>query len=421
MRILFCADTFPGRFGPLASAFAAEGHDVLFASHYGRREFSLPGVRRVLLKPARRRSLPRNGEEAAHQEWHRALVTEHHAAETFASLRKNGFVPEMCVFASTSGAALALSRSWPESVLIGCAETARARASLEESRAVELRLRACLAQAHACFAFSEDRLAELPPLLRPGACLLPPAVDTEFFSPQAASPFELGGIKFDASHSCGVPGGAELVTVDLRSLPAASSSALWNICAGLLARRPECRLLLTCADGAIFEKAELMAEALPAEWRSRLFLREFASLHEWRDMLAATHLHIFTEPLKGGPLPELLEAMSCGAPVALPERSATALEAFFAERGESLRRKGAGPEKPLGGADFVISLPIGKVSERFSRIISFLEQKNAREVLKDKARYHIVKTSSLLLTVPDQLASVIDLYQKWNNAQQTIS
>lgn len=405
MRILFCADNFPGRFGPLASAFAAEGHEVLFASHYGRRDFSLPGVRRVLLKPARRRTQPESPDEAARQEWARALTTARYASDAFASLRKNGFVPDLCVFSSLSGAALALSRSWPESVLIGCAEGMRARTSREEAEAVVLRLRSCLAQAHACFAFSEDRLAGMPPLLRRHACVLPPAVDTDFFSPEAAAPFILEGRVFTASDSCSESRCTELVSVDMRSLPAASSPALWNICAGLLARRSACRILMNCADPAILAKAESMAAALPAQWRERLFIKEFASMHEWRDMLCATDLHIFPEAVSGrSPLQEVLEAMSCAAPVIMPETSAATVEEFL----QGL----AGQDGPKAEG-CVAGIPRAGVAEQYARIFSLLEDRQARKVLKDKARCLIVSACSQFRAVPEQRDRILELRRQW--------
>ena len=50
MRILFLNYTFPGPLGTMAASLAAlPGNEVLFASEYGRRDFSLPGVKRGVL------------------------------------------------------------------------------------------------------------------------------------------------------------------------------------------------------------------------------------------------------------------------------------------------------------------------------------------------------------------------------------
>jgi len=393
MRILFCADTFPGRFGPLASACVAAGHEVIFASHYGRRDFSLPGVRRVLLKPARRRSLPESPEEAARQELSRALTTARYAAEAFSLLQKNGFEPELVVFSSTSGAALSLSRAFPQAVLVGCAEGLSFRSSREEAEAARLRLRACAAQAHACFAFSQERLDELPPLLRRHARLLPPAVDTDFFSPQAAAPFE------------GSASG-ELVSVDLRSLPAASSRALWNICAGLLARRPQCRVLMNCADAAVMEKADSMAQILPPEWRERLCIRDFANLHEWRDMLASSTLHIFPEAACGrSAMPEVLEAMSCGAVLAAPEAAVKLVEGFL---GDILEKNGSCRAEAEGA---LLRIPATNVEEQFTAVNSLLDSPKRLNTLKIRARSLIVRTCAQEDAAPRQLESVLELFR----------
>ena len=62
MRILFVNHTFPGDLGPLLAAFAAQpGHEILFASCRGRRDFSVPGVRHVVLSPSRSRRLAGDG------------------------------------------------------------------------------------------------------------------------------------------------------------------------------------------------------------------------------------------------------------------------------------------------------------------------------------------------------------------------
>ena len=50
MRILIINNNFPGRLGALARYLTASGHEVLFAARYGRREASLPGVQRLVLK-----------------------------------------------------------------------------------------------------------------------------------------------------------------------------------------------------------------------------------------------------------------------------------------------------------------------------------------------------------------------------------
>ena len=60
MRILFCHQNFPGRFGFMAGSLAADpNNEVLFASCHQRRGATVPGVRRVILRTERLRRPPR--------------------------------------------------------------------------------------------------------------------------------------------------------------------------------------------------------------------------------------------------------------------------------------------------------------------------------------------------------------------------
>lgn len=455
MRILFCADTFPGRFGPLAAAFAAAGHEVLFASHYGRRDFALPGVKRVLLKPVRiRRSDQTAPGEPARLEWNKALTAAHLATDAFVTLRKRGFVPDMAVFSAGSGAALALSQSFPEAVLFGFADAMHARATSEEAETARLLMRACLAQSHACFAFSEQHLHAMPPLLRRSACLLPPAVDTEFFSPEAAQPFVWEGAE-----------PYELVTVDLRSVPAASSRGLWNLCASLFAHRPQCRILMNCSENYVREAAQGMAQVLPEIWQERLRVQDFKSLHEWRDILCASDVHIVPEALSGSsPLPEVLEAMSCGTLLAVPEEAVPGIERYFqalrnatckdtvndsagenAAQSEFSAHKDekflprVSQKKPVVGQDFDFSTPLksdshsGRLSTsdlsyrntslfllplsrhgtavQLNAVTGIFNNRIAADQLKKQARSVIVELCIQTRTVPVQFSHILEIFR----------
>ena len=93
MRILFVNHTFPGDLGPLLAAFAAQpGHEILFASCRGRRDFSVPGVRHVVLSPSRSRRLAGDG---AGTSLDRAVEMGRQALQAFRLLRQSGFVPDM--------------------------------------------------------------------------------------------------------------------------------------------------------------------------------------------------------------------------------------------------------------------------------------------------------------------------------------
>lgn len=406
MRILFCADTFPGRFGALAASFAADGHEVLFASHYGRRDFSIPGVKRVLFKPVRSpridKALPG---EAARAEWSRTLLASHYASDAFAAMRKNGFLPDMVVFSGSSGAALHLSSAFPESVLLGFADALPARASREAEQVAQLRLRACLAQSHACFAFSEQHMRGIPPLLRREACQLPLAVDTDFFSPESAQPFTLEGQDVKDK---------KLVTVDLYSTASATSRELWNLCAGMLAHREEVNLLLSCASPEVCEVAANVAKGLPVFWQPRIVVQEFKSLHAWRDMLCASTLHLCPEAIAGAaPLPEIMEAMGCGAVLALPEAAAKAVDGFLRKSAPS-----AGHVLEEDISSYLLPLPATNTEERLAALCRAIDDAPLCERLKKASRMIIVRKFSEKLAVPHQKQCLLEAFQRWKQRVQ---
>ena len=408
MRILFCADTFPGRFGALSASFAADGHEVLFASHYGRRDFSIPGVRRALFKPVRS---PRGDKvlpgEAARAEWSKTFLASHYASDVFAAMRKNGFIPDMVVFSGSSGAALPLSRAFPESVLLGFADALPSRGSREAEEVAQLRLRACLAQSHACFAFSEQHLRGVPPLLKREACLLPLAVDTEFFSPEKAQPFELEGQGI---------GERKLVTVDIYSSAAATSRELWNLCAGMLAHRPEVILLLNCADPELSDLARKMVGSLPDFWQSRIFVQDFKSLHAWRDMLCASTLHICPEAVAGAtPLPEVLESMSCGTVLALPETAARVLDGFLGGLSPAPEHEEASAAMEGGYSSYLLPLPTTTTEARLATLLRGIDGISIGGQLKKKARSLIIHACSEKLAIPHQKACLLEAWQRWKN------
>ena len=280
MRILFCGDSFPGHFSALASALASQGHEVLFASHYGRRDFALPGVHRVLLKPVRERSPLK-----------RTLTSARQAHAAFLSLRDAGLAPDAVLFSASSAIPLWAHKAFPKAMLFGYADSAVLLADPspseqavpgEEEQAAMLRSSA-LAHCHAIFAFSEQCLAGLPPLMARNARVLPAFIDTDFFSPDSAKPFACAGRVF--------PQDGELVAMDIRPHRGEDSlapRALWELALGLLAHRPHCTVLLNCANAELKEASQDLAKRLPESWQSRLAVQGYSSLEGWRDMLAAS-------------------------------------------------------------------------------------------------------------------------------------
>jgi len=385
MRILFCSDSFPGRFGALATAFAAQGHEVLFASHYGRRDFAIPGVRRVLLKPVREKTPLK-----------RMLVAAKQAHSAFLSLRASGFEPDAVLFSASSATPLWIHLAFPSARLFGYADTPPLLTSgdvqdisrqpeSEDEQAALFRL-AVLARCHAVFAFSEQCFSALPPLLQRVAKTLPAFTDTEFFSPEAARPFPCCGHSF--------PMAGELVSMDVRPLrreEALPPRAVWELALGLLAHRSHCHVLLNCASAEVKAASEDFASRLPEQWRARLAVQGYRSLDGWRDMLNASTLYVLPEPSlsSGGvPVPEALEAMSCGTPVLSP-----ALPGF------------AKAESVPG----LLALPSGSLEETFSLLCRHLDIIRHAPAWKQNIRVHIQETYSCEQHLPLHMEEVMSV------------
>jgi len=307
MRILFCSDSFPGRFSVLASSLAARGHEVLFASHYGRRDFALAGVHRVLLKPVREASPLK-----------RAVLAARQARSAFLTLRGSGFSPDIVLFSASSGIPLWVHEVFPNALACGYADCAPRTADFDEEAEQAAMLRqALLSRCHAVFAFSAESHRALPFQLRHSAHVLPAFVDTDFFSPEAARPLDLGGRTF--------PQSGELVTMDMRphSESAVEPRAVWELALGLLSHRPASFVLLNCASPELRQQVERLSERLPEAWRARLAVQGYRSLDEWRDRLAASALLVLPEAdAAQGVSAEALEALSCATPVAVLSREA---------------------------------------------------------------------------------------------------
>ena len=374
MKILFCGDSFPGPFSALASAFASQGHEVLFASHYGRRDFALPGVHRVLLKPVRERSPLK-----------RTLTAAKQAHSAFLTLRKNGFCPDAVLFSASSAIPLWAHRVFPEARLFGYADNAALPAGAfaadpgEEGQAAMLRF-AALAHCHALFAFSEQSLAGLPPLLARSARVLPAFIDTDFFSPEAARPFSCAGRTF--------PQDGELVAMDVR-LPLDEGSlaprALWELALGLLVHREDCTVLLNCATAELRAASLDFAKRLPEAWQARLAVQGYSSLESWRDMLAASALFVLPEPFHpsgGVVLPEALESMACGTAVASPVPA----------------EQGGGSFAPA-----MLELAQDSAEKRFLRVCEHLENIRRGASQKEDIRAKIVSHYSHALRLPSHM------------------
>ena len=194
MRILFISNYFPGDLGPLARQLgAAPENEVLFASNRQRREFALPGVRRVRLK-----NFPVLFGEAAPDVprlWEQALLRGEGGLRSFQSLRESWGMPDIVFTSLAAGAAFYAPQAFPEAFFVTYAESGLKNYSLlpgAARNAWALMQSTLFLQGQLGFAFSEEERRLFPRELREGIRLLHPCVDTETFSRAAASPWSGG-------------------------------------------------------------------------------------------------------------------------------------------------------------------------------------------------------------------------------------
>ncbi len=307
VRILFVNHVFPGHLGPLAAAFAADGgHEVKFLSNHTRRDFSLPGVGHVILRSDERRA-------GRLTETERALAAGRQALKAFDLLRKNGFVPDLILFASGWEYGLYVRDAFPDAFTVCCSDTVpvipkRAAGGkllppLLQSRLM-LTCDLCLSLTAGAPTPWADRLTT--------AMALPYPVDTAGFARASAKPALLDGEA--------VPDGAEVTLFSIADCK--SAQQIVRAAEQLTALRPRCHAVLLCESAARECADEIIRPLLSAS--SRLYLPQTLGLRDYRNLLCASGLILFD---RVPPPSVLLEAMSCEvAPVLWGDMPASLLQ-----------------------------------------------------------------------------------------------
>lgn len=290
MRILFVNHTFPGDLGPLLAAFAAQpGHEILFASCRGRRDFSVPGVRHVVLSPSRSRRLAGDG---AGTSLDRAVEMGRQALQAFRLLRQSGFVPDMVLLSSALEQGLFLRDAFPDAFVACFAESLPSDGLAGDGKGLVRHLLQCRQMQQSDLVI---RLAAAEATRDPeqrGAVTLPYPVDTDYFSPLSSNGF--AGPKAGARVLCAVRDTADVWP-------------MLRLAESLLAQCPDCRLVLLCESAAGRESLAELGVALP----SGIEVPERLSLQAYRDLLRTAA--VITAPAAAClSAPVLLEAMSCG-------------------------------------------------------------------------------------------------------------
>lgn len=290
MRILFVNHTFPGDLGPLLAAFAAQpGHEVLFASCRGRRDFSVPGVRHVVLFPSRSRRLAGDGAGTALD---RAVETGRQALQAFRLLRKSGFVPDMVLLSSALEQGLFLRDVFPEAFVACFAESLPSDGLAGDGKGLVRHLLQCrqMLQSDLVIRLAAEAGTRDPE--QRGAVILPYPVDTDYFAPLAPS-------------GTTSPGAGARVLCAVRD--AADVWPMLRLAEALLAQCLDCRPVLLCESAAGRASLADLGTSLPPG----IEVPERLSLQAYRDLLRTAA--VITAPAASClSAPVLLEAMSCG-------------------------------------------------------------------------------------------------------------
>lgn len=319
MRVLFLNYTFPGPFQHWAAFFGRRADTTtLFAAEYGRRDFSLPGVQRVVLPRPRERNQKNKAllSEQERLEWDMAMSFQRGrmTASSFLKLRQKGFVPDIIISSATMGNSFFLRTVFPEAFWVAYGDWYFAQGKPGKAFPVRnlsmwwrnnLQI-STLCESNWMVTSTEWQKRQYPPTIGKNIHVLPMCVDTEFFSPLAhAGPsFSTGDFAQAQELVTLVGNGVEPAALlrSLRSLPF------------VLERRKTCHAVVLTGTDASTTGLFLKKGAVSDDIAQRIHPLTFLPDEAYRSLLQSTSLYVYpagSAMLSSG----LLEAMSCGCRV----------------------------------------------------------------------------------------------------------
>lgn len=320
MRVLFLHNAFPGQFGPMAMALAADpANQVVFAT--AQESGSLPGVRKLVYGGAR----PVTAAIHPYLRWMEGAVLTGQAVYRLChQLRQEGFVPDVVCAHSGWGPALYVKEVLPECRLVGYfewfyhgagADTAFVGHQLSPDDRCRVATRNAallmdLAQCDVALTPTRFQRDQFPTRLRPLFTVLHDGVDTEFFRPDATARF--GGIE------------GEIVTYATRGMePYRGFPQFMRAAALLQRRRPRLHVVVAGDDSVHYGKRlpegdswkrRMLAE-LPELDLDRLHFVGTLPTDAYRTMLQASSAHVYlTVPFVLSW--SLMDALACGCAIA---------------------------------------------------------------------------------------------------------
>lgn len=286
MRFLFLSYAFPGPLAPIASWLGAQPcFQVIFAACRARRDVSLSGAQRVILRPYQ---LKGSEGEGVLGMWDEALKAARSARKTLEIVKKSGFAPDMIFNASSNGSAMGAGDVFPDAFRVNFVEDEKFIKPGQADMRREVQNLQILNN-NLNFVFSPHARLAYPRELRPRLKIAPRLTDYAYFS----APTGIGRQKTLTIFCCG------------------DEERTAAIATAILASAPDYRVVVAPGNSFVNRKLQALIQG-----ESRLEIRQINRQEALRELLAASALALFPE--NNGPI---LEALSAGAPVLLSRKS----------------------------------------------------------------------------------------------------
>lgn len=382
MRILFINHSFPGLFASLASALAADpGHEVFFASSYGRQEIAIPGVRKIRLGTNEARTRTASGELES------MVMAGRLALRSFEQLTKNGLAPDMVVSSSSGGYSLFWDAAFPKAFRVSWTESVPVLP--DRDTALEPVFTRHLVQcrqalsAHLVVSLTAGQPGILGNSLKTSV-ELPYAVDTERFASVQGSPLIMDEQDVAAFPELVLLAASKRQTGDLY---------LARLLTALLAKRPLCHVVLFCDTMTTRALMKEYCANLPEGIARSLHISGMLSLNKYKSLMGKAKALVYPP----GCVPQataLLDAMSCGAALVLA--------------GE-----GHIPRILKNGSNALVLDNCQEAEDFAGRLSSLLDQGEKLRAIGHKARQTVCTHFDQKKVLPLQVGFLLEMYGIW--------
>jgi len=326
LRLLFVHKNFPGQFLNLALAFAAQlDNEVVFISTEP--GFAVPGIKTIQIQPARVSAAPTHHYV---QPLENAVLLGQAAYRAAATLRQDGFIPDLIYAHAGFGVGLYMRDAFPETPVIGQFEWFHhpgngnseflAPEEVTEDEALRIRTKNAdllleLTQCDYGICPTAFQMDQFPPEFHGKLQVIHEGIDTSFFSPGGRGQLTIGDLRLD--------GDVEIVTYAARGMePYRGFPQFMRALGFLQGLRPRLHAVIAGDDSVYYGKPrgdggswkDAMLEELPALDRSRIHFTGPLAIQDYRRLLRASHAHVYmTVPFVVSW--SLLEAMSAGCTI----------------------------------------------------------------------------------------------------------